>query len=109
MNMVFTSIIQSRNFKDNKDLYNRFKSKRNYLDLFTNDTESYVIIDDSVLGVLCMKYFNNIGFSNIIVYHKGYSSRSIPGNTQIKTIGMFDSDNDVREAMKRDAFLTIII
>ena len=106
MSTVYTSILRSVKCND-KTIKTRFNLfGKQILEAMPLETESFIIVDDSILGQLCVNFFNSKGYNNIVVYYKG-EKPSINGNFQ--TFGPFDSDDEIRSKMKKDSFFSIIV
>jgi hypothetical protein len=106
MNSCKTAILQSFKY-DNKNIRKRFNLfGKQILESMPLDSESCIIVDDSLLGELCVNFFNSKGYYNIIVYYKGEKPNI---NGKFQTFGPFVSDGEIRLKMKNDSFLSIMV
>ena len=106
MNAVFTSVLRSFKCND-KNIRTRFNLfGKQILESVPLDDESYIIVDDSLLGELCVNFLNSKGYSNIIVYYKGEKPVI---NGDFRAYGPFKSDDEIRSKMKKDSFLSVIV
>ena len=107
--MDYISIIEDLSYNDN--LEERFKVIwTRIIDSIVSDNPDHmgIVIGDTKLGELCIKYLKDANFNEIVLYHAGDSPRHCQ-YSDIRKMGGFSSQAEVRNAMKRDSFLAIMV
>lgn len=107
---VFCAIISGRN--NPKPLIDRFSSSGiSLIDEQMSNPHVHFLIDDSVLGVMIMRFFKQHFFRNAVIYHTGEKPRynMRPVELAFKTRGSFISEAEVKAAMIADSTMTIVI
>ena len=78
------------------------------LEKYISNADIHFLIDDSLLGILTMRYFEHVGVRKVTIYHTGDKPRfnlSVP----FKTRNDFASSAEVKAALLADSTITVLV